>query len=342
MSARSPVLRQCAVRPSGFTLVELMISMALGLLVVGAAVSMFLSFSNTYTASESLSRVQENSRIAFELMARDLREAGGVPCSRNVPVANVLNGAGSAWWNSWGAGVVGYENGALAGSLAGTDAIEIMSGSTTSAVVTNHNPVAALFNVTPLEHGFVSGDILMACDYFQAAIFQMTGPAANPVTDGTVFHLNAGAPGNCSMGLGFRLPRVCTAVGTRHTFRDNTMLVRLQAERWYVAPNGRGRNSLFRVALRGNTVGAPEEVVDGVADMELTYLISDVPAIFDVEPVSNSSTYVAASAIPAARWREVKAVRIAIVLAGAERVGTDASVINRRVEHTVTLRSRSI
>jgi type IV pilus assembly protein PilW len=329
MSAGLRVARRAFVPASGFTLVELMIAMALGLLVVGASISMFLSFSNTYNASESLSRVQENARIAFELMTRDLREAGGNPCSRWVPVANVLNGAGSSWWNSWGNGVVGYDNGALAGSLAGTDALEIMSGSSTSALVTNHNPLTAQFTLTPLQHGFVAGDILMACDYFQGAIFQMTGPAANPVTDGTVFHQNSGTPGNCSRGLGFRVPMNCTAAGSPHTFDDNTMVVRLQAERWYIAPNGRGRNSLFRVALRANALGAPEEVVDGVADMQLTYLIA------------GANSYVAASAVPANRWRDVSAVRIAINLAGAERVGTDASVINRRVEHTVTLRSRN-
>lgn len=329
MIAGLRVVRRAFVPASGFTLVELMIAMALGLLVVGASISMFLSFSNTYTASESLSRVQENARIAFELMTRDLREAGGNPCSRLLPVANVLNGAGSTWWSNWGSGVVGYENGALAGSLAGTDALEIMSGSSTSAVVTNHNPLVAQFTVTPLQHGFVAGDILMACDYFQAAIFQMTGPATNPVTDGTVFHQNSGTPGNCSRGLGFKVPMNCTAIGSPYIYRDNTLVVRLQAERWYVAPNGRGRNSLFRVALRGNAPGAPEEVVDGVADMELSYLLA------------GATDYVAANLVNPARWREVNAVRIAIVLAGAERVGTDASVINRRVEHTVNLRSRS-
>ncbi|MBK7044368.1 MAG: prepilin-type N-terminal cleavage/methylation domain-containing protein [Rhodanobacteraceae bacterium] len=44
-------------RQSGLSLIELMISIVLGLLIAGAAVSMFLSFSRTYTASESLSRI---------------------------------------------------------------------------------------------------------------------------------------------------------------------------------------------------------------------------------------------------------------------------------------------
>ena len=170
----------------------------------------------------------------------------------------------------------------------------------------------------------------MACDYRQAAIFQMTGPAANPVTDGSVLHQDAGAPGNCSRGLGFKSPMDCTPSGTAYTFVDNAQVVRLSAGRWFVANNGRGGNSLFRVALRGNAVGAAEEVVDGVTDMQLTYLL----------PLATA--YVPASAIPATRWRDVTAVRLQIVLAGTERVDpANGAVINRTLEHTVTLRSRN-
>ncbi|MBK6436782.1 MAG: prepilin-type N-terminal cleavage/methylation domain-containing protein [Rhodanobacteraceae bacterium] len=231
-------------RQSGLSLIELMISIVLGLLIAGAAVSMFLSFSRTYTASESLSRIQENARISFELMSRDMREAGSIPCSRYLPVVNVLNGADGSWWNTWGSGLVGYDNGTFPGSLAGTDAVQVISGASSTAFVSNHAPVSA-------------------------------------------------------------------------------------TTRWYVAANGRGSNSLFRVALRGSTVGAAEEVVEGVSDMQLTFLLP------------GSSNYVVASSIPSARWRDVIAMRMDLGLSGIDRVGTDNSVITRRVVHTVTLRSRN-
>ena len=60
-----------AARQLGLSLVELMVALVLGLLVVGAAIGVFLSNRQTYTATESLGRVQENARVAFELMARD-------------------------------------------------------------------------------------------------------------------------------------------------------------------------------------------------------------------------------------------------------------------------------
>lgn len=333
MSPSPRMRRPIAHRAPGFSLIELMIALVLGLLVTVAAIGMFLSNSRTYDTTESLSRVQENARIAFELMARDIREAGGNPCAKNLLVANVLGttGGGTGWWNNWGNGVQGFENGALAGTLAGTDAIEIVSGSSSGATVTSHNPTSATFEVVPQAHGFLADDILMVCDFRQASIFQMSGPSANPITNGNVVHnTGTGTPGNCSKGLGFAQPIDCSTNGTPYTYGDNSMVVRLQAARWYVAGNGRGGNSLFRVALRNNALAVPEEVVEGVEDMEITYLLP------------GATQYQPANAIPAARWVEVSSVRLDLTLSGRENVGTDGSRINRRLQHTVTLRNRNV
>ena len=56
----------------GFSLVELMIALVLGLMVIGGVTSVFLSNKQSFRTNTALSQVQENSRIAFELMARDI------------------------------------------------------------------------------------------------------------------------------------------------------------------------------------------------------------------------------------------------------------------------------
>lgn len=76
----------------GFNLIELMITLLLGLLVVLAAISMFISSRRLYTTTENMSRLQESARVAFELMARDLREAGGNACSTTCAVASTMTG----------------------------------------------------------------------------------------------------------------------------------------------------------------------------------------------------------------------------------------------------------
>src|SRR5690606_16585162 len=72
-----------ARRQGGATLIELMIALLLGLVVVAAASGLFLTNKRVYASTETLNRIQENGRVSFELMSRDIREAGGNPCGAN-------------------------------------------------------------------------------------------------------------------------------------------------------------------------------------------------------------------------------------------------------------------
>lgn len=60
----------------GFSLVELMIAMLLGLILMIGVINVFLSSSQTYRLQEAMFRVQESGRFALDIMARDLRDAG--------------------------------------------------------------------------------------------------------------------------------------------------------------------------------------------------------------------------------------------------------------------------
>ena len=79
------------------SLIELMIALVLGMVVVAAAASIFLANKSTYKATETLARVQENSRLAFEMMARDIREARGSACDSTAsPPSHSIHCANSA------------------------------------------------------------------------------------------------------------------------------------------------------------------------------------------------------------------------------------------------------
>ena len=52
---------------AGFGLIELMISMVLGLLVLGAAIAVFQSNQRTFNANEGQNRIQEGARAAYEI-----------------------------------------------------------------------------------------------------------------------------------------------------------------------------------------------------------------------------------------------------------------------------------
>lgn len=316
-------------KSKGLSLIELMIALTLGGLVVLATIGIFSSNKQTFTATESLSRVQENSRVAYEIMTRDIREAGGNPCdTRGLLLSNVL-GDTTPWWASWDRPVFGYENGLVGFSAAGTDAIELKGGSQEVFTVESHQPISANIKINATGHTLMDDDIVMICDFKQAAIFQISN--ANSATATIVHNPGSGTPGNCSKGLGFKKPRDCSTNGTTKVYGPNSIISKLNAAQWYVADNGRGGRSLFRRVLR-SVAGAnqlvPEEIAEGVQDMQLEYL------------VNTGTAYQAANLVT--DWQQVIGVRVVLSMQGNERIGTDGNQLRRTIEHKVALRNRNI
>lgn len=63
-------------REKGFSLIELLVALAIGLLVTLVVMQAYLSGLGTQRAQADLGRAQESSRFAFDLLARSLRKAG--------------------------------------------------------------------------------------------------------------------------------------------------------------------------------------------------------------------------------------------------------------------------
>lgn len=63
----------------GFTIIELLISLTLGLLVSLAAVNLFITNQTTFNLQKGLGDVGDNGRFAVEFIAREIRQAGFVP-----------------------------------------------------------------------------------------------------------------------------------------------------------------------------------------------------------------------------------------------------------------------
>lgn len=324
----------------GLTLVELMIALVLGTVLLLGVTNVFIAQRQSFRINENLARMQDSARIAFEMMAREIREAGGTPCGTPL-VANVVNDVDKSPWLDWSDGglegfegkvaMPGVEFGAgTAARVNDTDALKIRSGSVNEGlIITRHTPASAQFKVNTVDHGVNDGDILMACDYRQAAIFQVTN--ASPGTNDTIVHNSGvGAPGNCSKGLGF--PTDCgSATGNQYSFEKNGFLTRLSATAWYVGNNGRGGRSLYRV----ENGGAAQEIAEGVTDMQLQYLTRTGNTM--------ASSYVNADKI--ASWandaaERVVAVRVVLSLESAEAVGSDNATLKRQLIHVVSLRHR--
>lgn len=326
----------------GFTLIELMVSMVLGLVIVGGATSLILANRQSYRTNEALSQVQESGRTAFELLARDVREAGISGCNSNGRMANVLSPTGViAWWQTW-FGMRGYEGGQVnpavqigtgpAERVAGTDSVNLQGLQGLGLTIETHEEVSSNFKINATTTDFVDDDILIVCDFDHAVILQVTDYNASNVT--VVHNTGTGVatPGNCSKGMGY--PTDCSNPGNTYTFGRNSQIARMAAVAWYIGNNnrpGEGGRSLYRRRLGTGAAILTEEVVAGVTDMKLSYREQGVNEFRDANAVGN--------------WMNVNAMMITLTVQSADRrVSTDTTVNSGRLERTftniVTLRNR--
>jgi type IV pilus assembly protein PilW len=66
---------------AGLTLVELMISLALGLLLFLTVIAIYLNSRQSFNAQSNLARMQEGARVAIDVLSREVRAAGFMGCA---------------------------------------------------------------------------------------------------------------------------------------------------------------------------------------------------------------------------------------------------------------------
>src|SRR5688572_6017546 len=63
----------------GFTLVELMVSMGIGMVILAAVTTSFMSQTRIYNAQEQINEMQQNARGVLDILSRELKMAGYKP-----------------------------------------------------------------------------------------------------------------------------------------------------------------------------------------------------------------------------------------------------------------------
>lgn len=331
--------RSAIRRAEGFTLVELMIAMLLGLVVIGGVVSVFIAGQRSYTTNKAIGDVQDSTRIAFELMARDIRDAGLIGCNNNGRVANVLVNPTAQWYTDWNNAVHGYGPaqvdpavafGTSAGdrsSAANSDSLQIL-GAGDLGLTVNQRVNAANFKINETTSDLHDNDIIVVCDPDHSAILQVTNYQS---TNKTVVHNSgngSGSIGNCSKGLGF--PTVCTSNGNAYEYGPNSQIALLKAHDWYIGVNSVNGTSLYQVSISndGTTITTPkQEMVRGVTAMTMQY------------HMKNGTSFVPATSVT--DWSAVDAVRVTLTMESSDkRAGINTQPISRLFTATTTIRNR--
>lgn len=83
------------IQEQGFTLVELIIAMFLGMLVLSAGYTVFQGSNRATREQNQDNRMQDNARVAMDVLARNFRRAGFLVNFLSYPPGQLINGAGT-------------------------------------------------------------------------------------------------------------------------------------------------------------------------------------------------------------------------------------------------------
>ncbi len=196
-------------KQQGFTLIELVIALTLGLLVVGSVLALYVPSLRSYKQTGAMSIIQENERYAFSALTTALQQAGYSGCNSSSTLINIntldYNNASevdpSTAWMFSGNIVKGYsadssdittDFGASFESARLThggdkigDIFYTIAGYSDTLLVDSHDPANETITFKGDMTGLINkGDILQLNDCVQAATFQIDH-TNDPVFDGT-------------------------------------------------------------------------------------------------------------------------------------------------------------
>ncbi len=308
---------------NGFSVVELMVALLLGLFLVSGVTGMYISSKQTYRMTDNLSQLQESLRFSLDFVSRDIRMAGYLPCRFPPTNTNAITNGTTTWFlDFFNFGIRGYEGGAFPGApiagtspgerVAGSDAIAILKGSVYTSSLTLHNTGG---NVLTLQNTFTNSDfdrgrIGIVCDPRQASIFQISdvNTLTRTVSYGDNTHI---APGNNTTNIG--------------SYGEDAQITAYEPVIYYIAMSTQNPNitSLKKQYLEARLVGGKEtaqmieeEVLQGVESMQILYGL-------DVDNDQITDRFEAANDIAVSEWPNVITVRLGLLMATGEEVTAD-------------------
>lgn len=334
------------IKQLGLSLVELMISITLGLVLMTGVVQMFLSSKVVFSNQQALSRVQETGRLAIDFIARDVRMAAYYGCLRingqegNKFTPPVLASIGGLHEN-FADGIMGfdsYENlphgvaADLGAALTPTPKANIL-------VVRAATQIGSIIDVPSTPNNVLarSNGVGLGADGCAGAFCPGIAAIASDCSKAKVFRVNNLAVAGTSMTINH------TDVWAE-TFTTGQVMP-LNTIVYFIATGPRGVSGLWQ---RTNN-GTPLELLEGVENMRVTYATTN--ALGEVV-----GGYQEASKIAANDWVNVGSVRIELLVGSIEKnvlsepqkytfgIGPEIEATDRRLRQVfstvVAIRSR--
>lgn len=279
----------------GFTLVEIMVAVAVSLLLIAGIIQIFISNKQTYRINESLSRLQENGRFAIELLNRDVRMSGYMGCANleNITPNNIVSSPPPDVIFDL-TNIINGDNNVTAGNslnaVANTDTIVVRRASSDGPyLVGNMTADNANIQIGSNPSNFEADDILFITDCEDADIFRATNVSMGAGGIITIAHANSTNTTN----------RLSKAYG------PDTRVMAFEANTYFIRLNPANNPALYRRPVSG----VSEEMVEGVEDMQVLYGE-------DTDNDQMADQYVTANNVT--DWSNVVSARISLLMQSLE------------------------
>ncbi len=324
----------------GFSLVELMVAMALSIVLLGGVISIYTNSKQTYSRQEGLSRLQENARFAMDKLFRQVSAAGYLGCLQTVgsgdplseKITNVLSD--QTGYNNFARPIFGTEGGGSA-----PDTITLSranAGTAVSLTAPMNNGVDDLvLNSAQLGYGGLEqGDVVTVSDCSHASTFMITN---SPSGNGVISHatgVTIDGQSNSTLDLQWTYGSDEGSVAVVMELQPGTTstIYSIGTSAAGTAAGGAcgAATPGFCALFEGNN-----ELVEGVEDMQVVYGV-------DNDGDTQVDIYRNAGAV--GNWDNVVSVKVTLTVNQVERVqGSGTGVtdgIDRTYERVFRLRSR--
>ncbi|KZX57929.1 hypothetical protein A3709_20100 [Halioglobus sp. HI00S01] len=304
-------------RQQGLTLLETMVALALTAFLLLGAVQIFLATKTSSVSESSLAKLQENGRLAIELLSADIRRANYSGCNSidglveivatGVQFNGVRGFSRAASDSSWTPTPSGSDlTEASTNGRAGSDMLNIQMATTLGKNILDGELGSSDDDVTITanpECAVGQNDLVIVSSCLSAHMFRVTNAitCTDPTSDVTLEFADSG-----------NLP---IPVEPGYRYGEPSELMKYENVAWYVADTGRDIAGSDVFALYRSVGGVAEELVEGVEYLRLEY----------GERVGDQVRYVAASD-PSINWENVTTLRMAFLLQGYELVRTDPDI----------------
>lgn len=276
-------------RKKGFTLVELMIAMVLGLILVAGVIQIFISNKQAYRVTDAHSKLQDNTRFALDVLSRDVRSAGfngcraienknvniiaDAPAPTNINASSVITGSNATTTN-WTPNI----SSSLGAVVVGTDVITVQRGESCGGNLTNSANTTGNIRIRfPNNCSVDTGDTFMISDCTDAHVFRATSVSLNGAgTKQRIAHDDGGGLSNQSNKFCKRYqssdPTECES-GEEKIYDFDSELLVFNSVTYFIRLGVNGQRALWLFDNNSPAVNGsnPIELIEGIEDMQIVY-----------------------------------------------------------------------